>query len=592
MVAAALASGWWTTRDEQSCEGLDAPLVGVWDDARRREVESALLATELGYAAGTWTRIHPLLDAYAAGWHRARVDACEASARGEQSSTLLDLRMLCLDRRLLQFSTTIDVLADADSAALERALDAVEGLPSLDACADRDALLHEDAELPPERAATREDVERRVIAVETLDVLGQHAVALERMRPIAATADASGDQALRARVYLALGRAQQSNGNYRDAELALRESYRAALLAGQLRRAGDAARALVEVVGGGTGLARPGEGRAWAFHAEALTESSGSPLDRADYHVDIGEVDKMDGRYPDARAHFELALALYDELDSDLARRLRALTGLANTEVYLGDIAASASLYRRALELVVERRGPRHPQAASLHMSLGDVYSQVGRWSEARSELEAAVAIFEVALGPRHPTLGFALGVLGYVAGWQGDYAFARTTLERSVTILEGSVGRDHYYYSDAVGKLGAVEYLAGDYAAAGEHYEFARASLERQMGADHPSVGVALGNLAELALTQHDAALALARADAALAILEPKIGHDHFDLLLPLDIRGRALLELGRAREAIPTLERCITIHERERHDAAGLATLRDALALARTQDAAHATE
>jgi hypothetical protein len=62
--------------------------------------------------------------------------------------------------------------------------------------------------------------------------------------------------------------------------------------------------------------------------------------------------------------------------------------------------------------------------------------------------------------------------------------------------------------------------------------------------------------------------------------------------LVLTLSPESVSVSLVPSAREAIPTLERCIAIHERERHDTAGLAKLGDALALARTQEAAHATE
>ncbi len=570
--------------DSTTCAGLDEPLVGLWDDARRREVRDAVLATALSYAPGTWSRIEPALDDYARVWVDARVDACEASARGEQSSELLDLRMACLDRRLTHMRATVDVLAQADATTVEHAHEALERLPTMAECGDREALLDEHPAREPALAAALERLEPIIIKAETLGYLGHPQRGVEGLLAIVEQSDALGDEVTRARVRLVLGRLQQAVGDYQAAEVTLRESYRAAILAGSSRDAAAAARALVDLVGGGTGLVRPAEGLAWAFHADVLTRAAGTREDYADYRMEIGEVEKMAGNYAVAREHFEQALLGYEQLRPEHPKRIEAITSLANIEIFTGDVEQSLGHYRQALAILQQTYDPTHPSIGRVYISLGEAESQAGRWAEARADLEAGVAVFEQALGPDHPTIGFVLGTLGYVAGWQGDFAAGRRAFERSVAILEATVGRDHYYYSDAVGKLGAVEFLAGDYAAAGTHYEFARASLERQMGSDHPSVGIAFVNLAELALTEGRLELALEHADAALAILEPKLGLEHLDLALPLETRGQALLGLARASEAVAPLERALAIHQREQHGEASLVELRAALERARS--------
>src|SRR5690606_29521781 len=90
----------------QVCTGMDEKLVGVWDDSRRAEVEAAMLATELDYAAATWQRVEALLDAYADAWIAAREHACLTSHRGQQSDALLYLRRAFLADRLAPLRAT------------------------------------------------------------------------------------------------------------------------------------------------------------------------------------------------------------------------------------------------------------------------------------------------------------------------------------------------------------------------------------------------------------------------------------------------------------------------------------------------------
>jgi tetratricopeptide (TPR) repeat protein/tRNA A-37 threonylcarbamoyl transferase component Bud32 len=569
------------SRDEQRCENLDHNLDGIWDDERRAEIEAAILATKLSYAPGTWTRVEAAVDTWTSTWVEARTRACEATARGEQSSELLDTRMACLDRQLTHLDATLDVLARADPTAIENASEAVEKLPTLDRCADIDALLDERG--PPRDpllAAAVDALERRMVEAEALDNLGKADEGLAVMSVIHAEVEALGDEATRVLAGLRLGRLQNSAGDYQGAEATLRRSYRDAIVAGMPEQAAAAARQLVSIVGGSAGLMRPADGRAWAFHAEALTEAVGTPEDHADYLMGLGNVAKMEGAYAEAREHFEHALEQYEALRPDHPDVITAVTQLASVATFQGEIEQALVHYQRALSLLQRTRDPSHPDIGRMYLSLGELASQDGRHTDARAFLESAVANFEAALGPEHPLLGYTLGSLGYVAAWQGDFAFGRAQLERSISIIEASVGREHYYYADAQEKLGALAFFAKDYADAGEHYELARASLERQMGPTHYSVGIALGNLAELALVERAHALALERADAALAILEPKLGREHIDLLLALDTRGQALLELGRPAEAIEPLRRVLGI--RDPGDPRTLAPTRFALARA----------
>ena len=554
VAAAAVLAG----DDEQLCEDLEENLDGVWDDERRAELETALLSTQLSYAPGTWARVEVLVDTWTSAWVDARVDACEATARGEQSPAMLDTRMACLDRQLAHLRATLDVLAHPDATAIENASEAIEKLPTLDRCADIDALLDERA--PPKDpllAAAIDELEQQMIEVEALDNLGKASEGLARVTEIHARALALGDLATRVAAELMLGRLQFSAGDYQGAEATLRLTYRDAIVAGMLEPAGAAARRLVFVVGGGAGLLRPDDGRVWAFHAEALTEAVGTPEDHADYQMSVGAVAQMQGEYAEAREHYERALEQYEALRPDHPDIIEAITHVASVAMFQGKFDEAIAYYQRGLALLQRTRDPGHPDIGRTYLSLGEVEGQVGRYDEALEYLESAVANFESSLGPDHPLLGFTLASLGYVAGWQGDFENGRKQLERSIRIIEASVGREHYYYADAQGKLGALLFFAKEYDAAGEHYELARASLAKQMGPTHTSVGVAISNLAELALVQKNYALALERADAALAILEPKLGVDHLDLALALDTRGQALLELGRASEASETLAR-----------------------------------
>jgi tetratricopeptide (TPR) repeat protein/predicted Ser/Thr protein kinase len=519
------------------CRGFDRKLEGVWDQERRAAVETAMLATNLSYAPGTWQRVEQRLDAYAEAWAAARTEACEATQRGEQSDELLDLRMACLDRHLTHLRATVEQLAQADATAVESAVAAVDGLPQISECSDLE-VLDESTSPSPEADA----LEQRLIAARALENLGKIEDALQLVAAVVEEAEQLDDERVRVHASQALGRLQQFAGDYEAAAATLEQTYRAAIMAGMFDEAATAARRIIVVLGGARGLARPKDGRAWALHAEVLTKAAGSEEDYAQYEIDIGELDTMDGEYASARAHYERALAIYEGLPNGQYGVIAATTRLANAVGYAADFAAARRHYERSLAILEQTLDPTHPDIGRMHLSLGDTALQEKRYTEARDSLQAALTIFEQALGPEHPLVGYTLGSLGYVEGWADNPVVARKHLERAIALLEAAVGVDHYYYAEANSKMGSVAQLAGDYAGAKEYYERARASMERTMGPDHPSVGYVLLNLGEVAVAQKDYALARTHAEAALAILQPKLAPDHPDIVLLQGILDKAL--------------------------------------------------
>ncbi|HEX8106215.1 MAG TPA: protein kinase [Kofleriaceae bacterium] len=134
------------------CAGAEAKLSGVWDLGRREAVRSAFLRTAVASAPMAFERAVAALDRYAAAWAGIRAEACEATeVRREQPAALLELRMACLDRALIQLRALSGALVAADAETVRRAESAAMALPALDACSDPDALR---ADVSPPLATT------------------------------------------------------------------------------------------------------------------------------------------------------------------------------------------------------------------------------------------------------------------------------------------------------------------------------------------------------------------------------------------------------------------------------------------------------
>ena len=88
-----------------ACSELVAGLDGAWSDARRSELDAALVAD--ASTRGAAATVVTSLDRYAADWDAANLDNCASTKlRASQSERLYDLRAACLRHRRIAFGST------------------------------------------------------------------------------------------------------------------------------------------------------------------------------------------------------------------------------------------------------------------------------------------------------------------------------------------------------------------------------------------------------------------------------------------------------------------------------------------------------
>ena len=523
------------------CQGSERALAGVWDGDAAAAIARAFAATGRGDAADVHRRVVALLDRRAKDWAAMRRDACEAThVRGEQSAQLLDLRTACLDRRLAELGAVAGALA-RPPAPIDHAVDAARALPSVSACADREALLTAvplpaDAGLRARVAGLR----RRMATADALVLTGAYATARDQAAAIVADAERTGyDPAIAEGLYL-LGRAAGDADDDRTAEDAL---YRAATRAARGRDDALAAAAWVELVGlVGYDQARPAEGLALARAADAaVTRAGDPPLSRARllHHQSMvlsyqGELEAAIAREREALAIREKAAGADDLLVADSLNNLARLSSLR------GDYAGAEAIHRRALPLRRAALGDAHPLVADSLNNLGVVIYHQGRLDEAEPLYREALRLRVAALGERHRDVGTTLNNLGGLYLDRGDRAAAEHHLSRALAIWEAA------------------------------------------LGPDHADLAIPLANLGDLALRRSDFARALALCTRGLAIETRISGADNPELAWNLTCQGEAHLGLAHPRDAVAPLARALALREANPGDAGELAHTRFALARA----------
>jgi tetratricopeptide (TPR) repeat protein/predicted Ser/Thr protein kinase len=473
--------------ERPACADGPARLAGVWDAPRKAQVQRAFAATAVPYADAAWRTVEHQLDGYAARWSVLRTEACAATDR---SDALRDRTLACLDDRLDELRTEVEVFAAADPGAMRAAAGASYALSELAACQDTRALLDEVPPPPQAQAAEVAALRRQLSRAMALDAAGRYDD-VDRVTPeIVRDAQRLGYGAGEAGAVFLAGLAERRR---RNLDVAIATLHRAAALAERAHDARLVAKSWRAIVTALQILGRREDGLLWADYAEAAAVRAG------DGPVDVARI----------AANRALLLA-------DAGRRDDAL---AETQRVLALLAGAA-----------ERDTP---QVHAARGNAASVLHLLGRGDEALQQHRAVLAFFEQAFGRDNPDTLIALNNVISDLVDLGRFAEALPLAEQLVARQDRAVGPEHRSMALALATLAGAEYGAGRFAPAREHIVRALALYDKN-AIGGAAVVIALAQLGEIehALDRPDAAAtALGRSVAlgertgvsALMLAEPR---------------------------------------------------------------------
>ncbi len=575
-------------RGPDPCSGAREALAGVWDEGRRNAVRDAFMGTNLAYAPLALSRTVQVLETYADAWVAMHTASCEATARGEQSAALLDLRGGCLDQARLQLQAAVDVLAEADTEVLENADEVTQRLPRLERCADQAGL---EAAVEPPRDEDVAPVER------TRASLARARALLAAGRPEgAATALADSRTASEGVEYppllteLALGEGSlfEARGDYEEAEEAFTVVLREGTRLGQREAVREAALGMMFVVG--IRQVKPAEGLRYRQFAEAL---STSPSAEADFRDRLGAVLDTQGNYAQAAEEHRAALTLRQQLGDD-AGVATARNNYAIVLDHLGDPEAAEREIRAALAARLESLGPDHPKTAETRVNLAYALLSLGRPADAETEARASLEVqlktrakshygivaTRIALGralaaqgkvddakvqyqaaleviePDHAQVVTLRHSLGTILVAQRAYAEAADEFRAALELLESTWGPDHRRQVPIRIGLAAVLFYQEDYAQAEVQFRRVLDIASRSTKPNPLEVASARNGLSQALQGQGKREEAMAEMLAVRAIYEDALEPEHPLIATTNHNLAEALLDAGRADEALPLIE------------------------------------
>jgi tetratricopeptide (TPR) repeat protein len=563
----ALAIGWRLQQRQlvQACKGAERNLVGVWDEARKREVHEKFQATRLPHAEHVFATVAATLDRYAQAWTTMHVDACEATrVRGEQSEELLDLRMECLAERLGNIKARVELFSAPDAKVVENAVQSAQSLPPLDACADA-AALRAPVRPPsdPELRRRVADVRSRIARAAALSDAGKFEEGLRIASEAVTAADALHYDPVAAEARLQLGTLQHDSGDFRGEMETGRRAMLDAIGGGSNE---SAMLATSELIRAGTESGKFEEAHRWAElalefrkrvpnaeHARILVES------------DLTRLDYSEGKRDEALARGQELINLirkYKESDEFLLVKVYNERG--NVQWSKGDWEGALDSYRRALAISERLVGPEHPQTARLRANIGLTLGTSGHHDEAIHEYERVLAIYKVALRPDHPWVADVYNNLGFQLQVKGDLEAAFANTQRAVRLIEKGLGPTHPKIAQPLDSLADIELEQGHVQDALRDYQ--RALTVR--GSEHPDSAFMLDGIARCYRLLGQRHQALAMLQKALALAEKGFGPTHEFVARILTDMASLALDQRTPERAIAPLDRAFTILSHSGHD------------------------
>lgn len=420
--------------------------------------------------------VHSALETFESSWRREVRAACAASMdRGQHGTTLLDARLLCLDRQLDRVATYAEIAESAESLNPTRVPNALANLTAPTECRDLDALNRVPA-LPQDPASRRaaEAIISEADRTRSQHSLGLYNETVELGRQVHQRAANAGLPHVAAEALYYVAKSEASLGKHDDAEAALRESARLAASAKLLEQS---LKAQIETM--------------W-FHAVA----------KHDPDTAIAQVDAL-------RAQ----LLFLEEPPSLKALFLSHLGGVYQQA---SRFVEAKDAFAEAIQIGTELEGPDSLTVAGYENNLAVVLDVLGQYAEAAEGYKKAHRIWSKSLGPNHPRVGWVLHNLGIVALNMEDGEGALRYQEQGLEVLRAALGDEASDLSAVYSALGATYLALEQYDEAVDAAKTCERIMEASLGPEHPDTAKSLILLGTIEASRDNYQAARAYLEAA----------------------------------------------------------------------------
>ncbi len=437
-----------TDQAEAFCDGGVARVTTVWNAKHDAAVRAALFASNKPGAAEIGGVVAARLDAYAGAWSTMHRETCEATHKqGAQSEVLLDLRMSCLDRRLAELASLVEILERADPETTSNAPRAANALSRIETCADREALL---APVPvpdnPVVRATVDRLETRLAGNRALGLAGKYRAQLAELDEIVPEAKVTAYSPTLAHALFQQAKTLDNLTEFQRAADVMIEAGYAADAGGDRALAATARAELVWLVGHNLG----NHDRAFEYQRDAAARIQGLGGDREIEALLAGNVSAIFtdlGRLTEAVAQTERAVQLRTQVfgpDDIMTGISTANLGVGHSR--LGRPSEALRYFHRAAEIYRARVGEHHRLYAQTLFNIASTESDAGRLADAKRHATRARELLVETVGTAHNLIASVDNVIGEIAYHEDRIADAARSFEAAAVLSTKLRGTEHLY--------------------------------------------------------------------------------------------------------------------------------------------------
>ncbi len=456
---------WLVNHDgSQVCDGSRALLEGIWDQPTMDQIHMAFIATGRPFAQDTWTTVESALNTYTDAWVDHRRDACEATRlRGEQSTTLMDLRMICLEDNRQELRALIDFFSRADSQVVLKATEAVSNLTPLEHCDDAASLMAK-GPLPPDPSSrtTVSTLQIQYSKAKALFAIGKYHETEQTLTPLIEEAETTGYLPLSAKIRTLHARLQAQLSQFEQARTEFREALALAIKSRNDRLAAQISTRLVHLVGSQMGAYE--DGHAWAQLARAWFDRIGNSGEFLPLILGYeATIFREEGMTEEATASAQKALESATRIFGRQDPRLSPYLDIMATQLRLsGRLHEALELYLEARALLVSVSGPHHPDILTVLINIGGLYDEMSQPDKAESTLREALELSTEVYGRDHMQTGLILTTLGNVVSRTGRFEEGLNLHKQALTVFETTHGKDSFLLVYPLGGAGEALFRMG----------------------------------------------------------------------------------------------------------------------------------
>ncbi|MBM4027834.1 MAG: tetratricopeptide repeat protein, partial [Planctomycetes bacterium] len=224
---------------------------------------------------------------------------------------------------------------------------------------------------------------------------------------------------------------------------------------------------------------------------------------------------------------------------------------LGSTYTQLGAYGEAARQLERVRQLHREHLAQDDPAALDSMKALGWLYFNQGRYQEAEPLFSDALRISERILGKEHQTTLTSMSELAVLYDKQGRYDEAERLCVEAIEIQKRVFGEGHLYTLNTMHNLASLYSDQKQYQKAETLYRQVVAIKERRFGQDHPDTLRSMNNLAVLLKNQGQYEKAEKLCLTTLARMKRVLGEEHLDTLRCLGNLAIVNVLQGRNPEA-----------------------------------------